>query len=182
MWPALPHLYALSLRACWVGCQGTAPHASPPGWLQARNGSLFPASTFTLYSTYLAYSALVAEPHSYECNSLGHRLNAASASTLATGMALALLSVVYSALRAGSNTALFNLGVSLGVADSEDAEGDQPLLDAGERGDASTSAGLDAQPEAQPPMARTRGEPCAAMPALPGFRGVQARAAPACSA
>ena len=32
-------------------------------------------------------------------------------------MALALLSVVYSALRAGSNTALFNLGQSVGAAD-----------------------------------------------------------------
>ena len=32
-------------------------------------------------------------------------------------MALALLSVVYSALRAGSNTALFNLAQSVGAAD-----------------------------------------------------------------
>ena len=85
--------------------------------LQAPNGSLFPAAIFTLYCTYLAYSALVSEPHSYECNSLGHKLNAASASTLATGMGLALLSVVYSALRAGSNTALFNLAQSVGAAD-----------------------------------------------------------------
>ena len=84
---------------------------------QAPNGSLFPAAIFTLYCTYLAYSALVSEPHSYECNSLGHKLNAASASTLALGMALALLSVVYSALRAGSNTALFNLAQSVGAAD-----------------------------------------------------------------
>ena len=117
--------------------------------LQARNGSLFPASIFTLYCTYLCYSALVAEPHDYECNSLGHRLNAASASTLALGMGLALLSVVYSALRAGSNTALFNLGVSLGVVGDEEEEGaDRPLLDAEEKGEAGTSAGLDGLPEA----------------------------------
>ena len=59
----------------------------------------------------------MAEPHSYECNGLGHKINAASASTLALGMALALLSVVYSAMRAGSNTALFNLAQSVGAAD-----------------------------------------------------------------
>ena len=85
--------------------------------MQAPNGSLFPAAIFTLYCTYLAYSALVAEPHDYECNGLGHRITAASASTLALGMGLALLSVVYSALRAGSNTALFNLAQSVGAAD-----------------------------------------------------------------
>lgn len=35
---------------------------------QARNGSLFPAAGVTLYCTYLAYSALVSEPHDYACN------------------------------------------------------------------------------------------------------------------
>lgn len=127
---------------------------------QARNGSLFPAAIFTLYCTYLCYSALVAEPHAYECNSLGHRLNAASASTLALGMGLALLSVVYSALRAGSNTALFNLGVSLGLADEADADGgDQPLLDQEEKGEAGTSAGLDGLPK--PSAARPHSAPAA---------------------
>ena len=78
-----------------------------PVHAQAVNGSLFPSALLTLYTTYLAYSALVSEPHDYACNGLGQRLNAASATTLAAGMALALVSVVYSALRAGSNTALF---------------------------------------------------------------------------
>lgn len=92
--------------------------------LQAKNGSLFPSAIFTLYCTYLCYSALVSEPHDYPCNGLGQRLNAASATTLATGMLLALVSVVYSALRAGSNTALFRFTV-----DEEDGSADQPLLD-----------------------------------------------------
>lgn len=67
----------------------------------ARNGSLFPSSTTALYVMYLCYSALQSEPRNYECNGLGHRLNAASGSTLVIGMLVTLLSVVYSALRAG---------------------------------------------------------------------------------
>jgi hypothetical protein len=67
----------------------------------ARNGSLFPSSTTALYIMYLCYSALQSEPRDYECNGLGHRLNAASGSTLVIGMLVTLLSVLYSALRAG---------------------------------------------------------------------------------
>ena len=96
---------------------------------QATNGSLFPAAILTLYSTYLAYSALVSEPHDYACNGLGQRLNAASATTLATGMALALVSVVYSALRAGSNTALFRLGAPRDDDVAAVGPAEQPLLD-----------------------------------------------------
>lgn len=69
----------------------------------ARNGSLFPSSTTALYIMYLCYSALQSEPRDYECNGLGHRLNAASGSTLVIGMLVTLLSVVYSALRAGES-------------------------------------------------------------------------------
>lgn len=69
----------------------------------ARNGSLFPSSTTALYIMYLCYSALQSEPRDYECNGLGHRLNAASGSTLVIGMLVTLLSVVYSALRAGED-------------------------------------------------------------------------------
>lgn len=105
--------------------------------VQARNGSLFPAAVLTLYCTYLAYSSLVSEPHDYVCNGLGHRLNAASASTLAAGMLLTLLSVVYSALRAGSNTALFGFG------DTKDGEGGEALQSLMESGPQETSAGLD---------------------------------------
>lgn len=94
----------------------------------ARNGSLFPSSTTALYIMYLCYSALQSEPRDYECNGLGHRLNAASGSTLVIGMLVTLLSVVYSALRAGSNTNLF-------MIEDDDEEGDAahmsiPLIDA----------------------------------------------------
>ena len=57
---------------------------------QIPSGSLFPASVVALYCCYLAYSALQSEPHDYVCNGLGQRLNAASGTTLAVGMALAL--------------------------------------------------------------------------------------------
>jgi hypothetical protein len=67
----------------------------------SRNGSLFPSATTGLYIMYLCYSALQSEPRDYACNGLGHRLNAASGSTLVVGMLVTLLSVVYSALRAG---------------------------------------------------------------------------------
>jgi hypothetical protein len=67
----------------------------------ARNGSLFPSAVTSLYVMYLTYSALTSEPRDYACNGLAARVNAASGGTLAAGMALTLLSVVYSALRAG---------------------------------------------------------------------------------
>lgn len=94
---------------------------------QAVNGSLFPSALLTLYTAYLGYSALVSEPHDYPCNGLGQRLNAASTTTLAAGMALALISVVYSALRAGSNTALFRFS-SYDYGDAAGPAG-KPLLD-----------------------------------------------------
>jgi hypothetical protein len=93
----------------------------------ARNGSLFPSSTTALYIMYLCYSALQSEPRDYECNGLGHRLNAASGSTLVIGMLVTLLSVVYSALRAGSNTKLFLLDDS---SDEEEVRLGTPLIDA----------------------------------------------------
>lgn len=85
---------------------------------------------------------MISEPHDYICNGLGNRLDAASASTLAAGMFLALLSVVYSALRAGSNTALFGFGESSG---SESGEAMESLMEAQE-GEL-TSAGMDGEPE-----------------------------------
>ncbi|EFN58848.1 hypothetical protein CHLNCDRAFT_48549 [Chlorella variabilis] len=72
-----------------------------------QRGSLFPAACISLYTMYLQYSALQSEPRDYECNALGARLSAASATTLATGVLLTLVSVVYSAFRAGSNTQTF---------------------------------------------------------------------------
>lgn len=108
--------------------------------MQAHNGSLFPAGVVTFYCTYLCYSSMISEPHDYVCNGLGSRLNAASASTLAAGMFLALLSVVYSAMRAGSNTALFGFGET---ASSESGEAMESLMAA--QDEESTSAGLDGE-------------------------------------
>lgn len=104
----------------------------------------------TLYCTYLAYSSLISEPHDYVCNGLGRRLNAASASTLAAGMFLTLLSVVYSALRAGSNTALFSFGEA---AHSETGEAMESLIEAGDHN--ANSAGLDGAPTEAPAEAAT---------------------------
>ena len=55
-----------------------------------------------LYCAYLAYSALQSEPHDYECNSLGARLNAASGSTLALGMVRCLVITDWQATTVGS--------------------------------------------------------------------------------
>ena len=108
--------------------------------LQARNGSLFPAAVVTLYCTYLCYSSLQSEPHDYQCNGLGKRLTAASGSTLAIGMVITIVSVVYSALRAGSNTQTFSRGVQ--------GASEQPLVGVDEE-EGLTSAGLDGEPEDQ---------------------------------
>ena len=94
----------------------------------------------TLYCTYLCYSALQSEPHDYPCNGLGKRLTAASGSTLAIGMVITIISVVYSALRAGSNTRTFMT--------SRDAAAEQPLVERGDE-EEGTSAGLDGLPEGQ---------------------------------
>jgi len=74
----------------------------------AKNGSLFTSSMIGAYCTYLTYSALASEPHDYPCNGIGERITAASGSTLVLSMLGTLAAVVWSALRAGSNTALFS--------------------------------------------------------------------------
>ncbi|KAJ7547424.1 hypothetical protein O6H91_06G055900 [Diphasiastrum complanatum] len=68
------------------------------------NGSLLPAAVIALYCTYICYSALSSEPHNYECNGLHNHVKAVSIGTLVMGMLTTLLSVVYSAVRAGSST------------------------------------------------------------------------------
>lgn len=105
---------------------------------QAQNGSLFPSAVVTLYCSYLCYSALQSEPHSYHCNGLGKHFTAASGSTLAVGMIIAIVSVVYSALRAGSNNRTF-------MAAREEAV-EEGLLQSSDEG---TSAGLDGEPQGQ---------------------------------
>ena len=61
--------------------------------------------------------SLQSEPKEYACNGLGQKVTAASGTTLAAGMLLTLVSVVYAAFRAGSNTRLFTLDGSLDAGD-----------------------------------------------------------------
>lgn len=88
---------------------------------------------------------------------VGHKLTAASASTLALGMALALLAVVWSALRAGSNTALFRLGLE----DAGEGAGGaaQPLVGDDEEG----RAFVQARPLPVPGPGASRCESCGAL-------------------
>ncbi|GMN46583.1 hypothetical protein TIFTF001_015763 [Ficus carica] len=69
----------------------------------AVNGSLLPASVISLYCAYVCYTGLSSEPRDYACNGL-NKSKAVSAGTLILGMLTTVLSVLYSALRAGSST------------------------------------------------------------------------------
>jgi hypothetical protein len=72
------------------------------------NGSVLPASVISLYCMYLCYSGLSSEPREYECNGLHRHSKAVSTSTLTIGLLTTVLSVVYSAVRAGSSTTLLS--------------------------------------------------------------------------
>ncbi|XXG58517.1 hypothetical protein AAC387_Pa04g0816 [Persea americana] len=74
----------------------------------AVNGSLLPASVISLYCTYLCYSALSSEPRDYECNGLHKHSKAVSTGTLTLGLLTTVLSVVYSAVRAGSSSTVLS--------------------------------------------------------------------------
>ncbi|XP_058113964.1 uncharacterized protein LOC131256893 isoform X2 [Magnolia sinica] len=74
----------------------------------AVNGSLLPASVISLYCTYLCYSGLSSEPRDYECNGLHNHSKAVSTGSLTLGLLTTVLSVVYSAVRAGSSTTLLS--------------------------------------------------------------------------
>lgn len=67
------------------------------------NGSLLPASVISVYCAYVCYTGLSCEPRNYVCNGL-HNKSAVSTSTLVLGMLTTVLSVLYSAFRAGSST------------------------------------------------------------------------------
>eukprot|EP00262_Sarcandra_glabra_P001343 TRINITY_DN113_c0_g1_i2.p1 TRINITY_DN113_c0_g1~~TRINITY_DN113_c0_g1_i2.p1 ORF type:complete len:416 (-),score=35.18 TRINITY_DN113_c0_g1_i2:303-1550(-) len=86
------------------------------------NGSLLPASVISLYCTYLCYSGLSSEPREYECNGLHKHSKAVSTGTLTLGLLTTILSVVYSAVRAGSSTTL------LSPPSSPRAGSEKPLL------------------------------------------------------
>lgn len=68
------------------------------------SGSLLPASVISVYCAYLCYSGLSSEPRDYTCNGLHNHSAAVSTGTLILGMLTTVLSVVYSAVRAGSST------------------------------------------------------------------------------
>ena len=102
----------------------------------AKNGSLFPSAVIGIYCSYLTYSALASEPYEYKCNSIGEHITTASGSTLVLTMLCTLAAVVWSALRAGSNTALFSTSADTSEAAIPTGE---PLLD--RSGDDEESAG-----------------------------------------
>lgn len=68
------------------------------------NGSLLPASVISVYCAYLCYSGLSSEPTDYVCNGLHKHSREVSTGTLILGMFTTVLSVLYSAVRAGSST------------------------------------------------------------------------------
>ncbi|CAH2037397.1 unnamed protein product [Thlaspi arvense] len=86
----------------------------------AVGGSILPASVISFYCMYLCYSGLASEPRDYECNGLHKHSKAVSTGTMTIGLLTTVLSVVYSAVRAGSSTTL------LSPPDSPRAE--KPLL------------------------------------------------------
>lgn len=87
----------------------------------AVNGSLLPAAVISLYCAYVCYTGLASEPRNYVCNGL-HKSKAVTTSTLILGMLTTILSVLYSALRAGSSTTF------LSPPSSPKSGGKKPLL------------------------------------------------------
>ena len=57
---------------------------------------------------YLCYSGLASEPRDYQCNGLHKHSQAVSTTSLTFGLLTTVLSVVYSAVRAGSSTTLLS--------------------------------------------------------------------------
>uniref|UniRef100_A0A0D9Z9H1 Serine incorporator n=1 Tax=Oryza glumipatula TaxID=40148 RepID=A0A0D9Z9H1_9ORYZ len=68
------------------------------------NGSVMTASVISVYCAYLCYTSLSSEPDDYACNGLHRHSKQVSMSALILGMLTTVLSVVYSAVRAGSST------------------------------------------------------------------------------
>ncbi|KGN47263.1 serine incorporator 3 [Cucumis sativus] len=89
----------------------------------AVNGSLLPASVISVYCAYVCYTGLSSEPRDYVCNDLHTKSKAVSVGTLVLGMLTTVLSVIYSALRAGSSTTF------LSPPSSPRAGGSKPLLE-----------------------------------------------------
>ena len=108
-----------------------------------KKGSLFPAAVISLYSTYLCFSAMSSLPLDDKCNGLQMELGKSSATSLAVGMVLTLLSVVYSALRLGSSSDQFT-----GFAHEDADEIRETLLEEAplaQKADRDDGAGADAE-------------------------------------
>ncbi|EEF45400.1 probable serine incorporator isoform X1 [Ricinus communis] len=88
------------------------------------NGSLLPASVISIYCAYVCYTGLSSEPHDYVCNGLHNKTKAVSTSTLILGMLTTILSVLYSAVRAGSSTTFLSPPSSPKASDAK-----KPLLE-----------------------------------------------------
>ncbi|KAG2536942.1 probable serine incorporator isoform X1 [Panicum virgatum] len=103
------------------------------------NGSIMPASVISVYCAYLCYTSLSSEPDDYECNGLHRHSKQVSMSALILGMLTTVLSVVYSAVRAGSSTTF------LSPPSSPRSGAKNPLL-----GDEETGKGNDKESEPRP--------------------------------
>lgn len=90
------------------------------------NGSLLPASIISVYCAYLCYSGLSSEPRDYACNGLHKHSKQVSTGTLVLGLITTVVSVVYSAVRAGSSTSL------LSPPSSPTSASRKPLLEEGD--------------------------------------------------
>ncbi|KAG8490067.1 hypothetical protein CXB51_015918 [Gossypium anomalum] len=93
----------------------------------AVGGSILPASVISLYCMYLCYSGLASEPRDYECNGLHKHSKAISTGTLTLGLLTTVLSVVYSAVRAGSSTTLLSPPSSPRADEHEEKEKNKPV-------------------------------------------------------
>ncbi|VFQ65233.1 unnamed protein product [Cuscuta campestris] len=107
------------------------------------NGSLLPASVISIYCAYVCYTGLSSEPRDYVCNGLPNKSKAVTISTLILGMLTTVLSVLYSALRAGSSTAFFS------PPSSPRSVNKKPLLGGSEELESGTKA-TRGESEAQP--------------------------------
>ncbi|CAI9118607.1 OLC1v1020199C1 [Oldenlandia corymbosa var. corymbosa] len=105
------------------------------------NGSLFPASVISIYCAYVCYTGLSSEPRDYVCNGLHNKSKAVTMSTLFLGMLTTVLSLMYSAFRAGSSTTF------LSPPDSPRSGGKAPLLKSDE-----LEAGKESAETAAPPV------------------------------
>ncbi|KAL0348793.1 UNVERIFIED_CONTAM: hypothetical protein Sangu_1107100 [Sesamum angustifolium] len=107
---------------------------------QQVNGSLLPASVISVYCAYLCYTGLSSEPRDYVCNGLHNKSKAVSTSTLILGMLTTVLSVLYSALRAGSSTTFLSPPSSPRAGDKK------PLLESDELESGKGKNGAEARP------------------------------------